>query len=157
LLQCCASANRGRREDRVHAAPAVSCASCTKKCAHEHTGSAETIRPSLRNGFNGFLRALPGDEFLLSPSSRGLMALLEARLGPQNLRGLDTSNGCQNHTTSPSATCAARPRAGWLLTGSVEEPPCHRLARRRLCVHRTRTTFVTIAKRPSFGRDGASL
>ena len=29
--------------------------------AHEHTGSAEAVRPSLRNGFNGFLRALPGD------------------------------------------------------------------------------------------------
>jgi hypothetical protein len=25
----------------VRAAPAVSCAKCTKKCAHEHTGSAE--------------------------------------------------------------------------------------------------------------------
>jgi len=28
-------------------------------------------RPSLRNGFNGFLRALPGDRALLSPSPRG--------------------------------------------------------------------------------------
>jgi hypothetical protein len=26
---------------------------CTKQNAHEHTGSAEAIRPSLRNGFNG--------------------------------------------------------------------------------------------------------
>ena len=32
---------RGRRECRVHAAPAVSRARCTRKCAHEHTGSAE--------------------------------------------------------------------------------------------------------------------
>ena len=32
---------RGRRECRVRAAPAVSCARCTRKCAHEHTGSAE--------------------------------------------------------------------------------------------------------------------
>jgi hypothetical protein len=46
--------NRGRREDRVRAAPAVSCAMCTKKCAHEHTGSAESIRPSLRNGFTAY-------------------------------------------------------------------------------------------------------
>ena len=29
-----------------------------QKNAHEHTGSAEASRPSLRNGFNGFLRAL---------------------------------------------------------------------------------------------------
>src|SRR4051812_15818248 len=41
MLEMCAPENRGRREDRVRAAPAVSCAKCTKKCAHEHTGSAE--------------------------------------------------------------------------------------------------------------------
>jgi hypothetical protein len=35
----------------VRAAPAVSCAKCTKESAHEHTGSAEAIRHSLRNGF----------------------------------------------------------------------------------------------------------
>src|SRR5258707_10395613 len=33
--------NRGRREDRVRAAPAVSCAICAQEHAHEHTGSAE--------------------------------------------------------------------------------------------------------------------
>jgi hypothetical protein len=32
---------RGRREDRVRAAPAVSCAKVANKNAHEHTGSAE--------------------------------------------------------------------------------------------------------------------
>ena len=46
--------NRGRREDRVRAAPAVSCARCTKQNAHEHTGSAEAVRPSLRNGFTAY-------------------------------------------------------------------------------------------------------
>src|SRR6266700_1694386 len=46
--------NRGSRECRVRAAPAVSCARCTKKCAHEHTGSAEAIRHSLRNGFTAY-------------------------------------------------------------------------------------------------------
>src|SRR3982751_421668 len=45
---------RGRREDRVRAAPAVSCARCTSKNAHEHTGSAETLRPSPRNGFTAY-------------------------------------------------------------------------------------------------------
>ena len=48
------SSMRGRREDRVRAAPAVSCAICTKKCAHEHTGPAESIRPSLRNGSTAY-------------------------------------------------------------------------------------------------------
>jgi hypothetical protein len=49
------SKQRGRREDRVRAAPAVSCAMCTKRCAHEHTGSAETLRPSPRNGFTTYI------------------------------------------------------------------------------------------------------
>jgi hypothetical protein len=34
--------------------------------AHEHTGSAEAVRPSLRNEFNGFLRALPGDRLVVT-------------------------------------------------------------------------------------------
>src|SRR5258705_6815068 len=53
------SGMRGRREDRVRAAPAVSCAMCTKKCAHEHTGPAESIRPSLRNGLTAYAELSP--------------------------------------------------------------------------------------------------
>jgi hypothetical protein len=33
---------QGRRECRMRAAPAISCAMCTKKCAHEHTGQRRT-------------------------------------------------------------------------------------------------------------------
>jgi hypothetical protein len=50
---------RGRREDRVHAAPTVSCAKGRSKNAHEHTGSAETLRPSLRNGFTAYIVLSP--------------------------------------------------------------------------------------------------
>jgi hypothetical protein len=50
----CPHKNRGRREDRVRAAPAVSRAMCIKKCAPEHTGLAETLRPSPRNGFTAY-------------------------------------------------------------------------------------------------------
>jgi hypothetical protein len=63
-----------------------------------------------RNGFNGFLRALPGDEFLLPPSSAD-EGFVEARSGRLSLRRFSTSNGCQDHTTSPSATCAVRQHA----------------------------------------------
>ena len=60
---------RGRREDRVRAAPEVSCAKVANRNAHEHTGSAEAVRPSLRNGFNSLFRALPGEtRACLSPS-----------------------------------------------------------------------------------------
>src|SRR6476469_6010790 len=51
--------NRGRREDRVRAAPAVSCAVAHKERAHEHTGPAESIRPSLRNGFTAYFELSP--------------------------------------------------------------------------------------------------
>src|SRR5437660_7885994 len=88
--------NRGRREDRVRAAPAVSRAICANKSAHEHTGSAETLRPSLRNGFTAY--------FVLSPVS-GLFChrhprevLLPGNLTPASRR--------QDHTTSPSAPLA---------------------------------------------------
>ena len=50
---------RGRREDRMRAAPAVSCAKRAQKHAHEHTGPAEAIRLSLRNGFNGLYAISP--------------------------------------------------------------------------------------------------
>src|SRR5579872_2469884 len=66
------------------------------KKAHElvTTGSPEATRPSLRNGFNGFLRARPGDRAFLPPS-------------PARCVSIDTNlisaSGYQAHTTSPSA------------------------------------------------------
>jgi hypothetical protein len=43
---------------------------CDVKMAHEFvtTGPPESPGIPARNGFNGFLRALPGDRALLSPS-----------------------------------------------------------------------------------------
>jgi hypothetical protein len=48
----------GKAGRRMHPQPRVQV-----KKAHEQvtTGSPETIRPSLRNGFNGLFRALPGE------------------------------------------------------------------------------------------------
>jgi hypothetical protein len=63
----CPSKNRGRRESRVPFAPAASCAKVesTRVSHHRFTG---ITRPSLRNGFNGLFRALPGDRAFLPPS-----------------------------------------------------------------------------------------
>src|SRR6202165_387879 len=78
-------------------------AQCTRSLACEnktkHTSVVTTGPPGspgipARNGFNGFLRALPGDRAFLSPSS----ALLLADLTPASRR--------QNHTTSPSASAS---------------------------------------------------
>jgi len=58
-----------------------------------HHGYAETPGIPARNGFNGFLRTLPGDRAFLSPSP--LRSLLLTSLTPASRR--------QDHTTSPSA------------------------------------------------------
>src|SRR5437764_9459404 len=62
-----------------------------KAYEHSHHGHTGDTRHSPRNGFNGFLRALPGDRACLPPSS----ADCSANLMP--------ASGHQNHTTSPSA------------------------------------------------------
>jgi len=69
-----------------------------KAYEHSHHRFAGRARPSLRNGFNGFLRALPGDRAFLPPSP--------ARSSPANLT---PASGRQDHTTSPSASGVARP------------------------------------------------
>ena len=86
----------GRRECRAPGAPAASRGvKNTRVSHHGHTGNA---RHSPRNGFNGFLRDLPGDRAFLSPSPpRSLL-----------LEGLMPASGHQNHTTLPSADPRAR-------------------------------------------------
>ena len=91
-----------------------------------HHRFAGNPRPSLRNGFNGFLRALLGEPGLLSPSQAAMRSIV-ARL--------ISASGYQDHTTSPSAALS--------------------FVFRHRCVHRLpRQRFVTIAKRPSlWARD----
>jgi hypothetical protein len=82
---------RGRREDRVHAAPEVSCAIRTKENAHEHTGSAEASRPSLRDGVTVYRALTPVTGFVATVAG----GILPANLTP--------ASGRQDHTTSPYA------------------------------------------------------
>src|SRR6202165_1161018 len=76
--------------------PGAQCArsrACSVENTHvSHHGHTGITRHSPRNGFNGFLRALPGDPAFLPPSP----ALLSANLTP--------ASGRQDHTTSPSAS-----------------------------------------------------
>jgi len=76
--------NRGRREDRVLAAPAVSCAKCAKN-AHEHTGSAEAFRPSLRSGFTAY--------FVLSPVNGSFATVIPEKLASQELGASTAASG----------------------------------------------------------------
>jgi hypothetical protein len=68
---------------------------CIKENAHEHTGSAEAVRPSLRNGLTAY--------FVLSPVT-GLFATV-GRIGFSTFTALAPASGRQDHTTSPCAQC----------------------------------------------------
>ena len=76
---------RGRREDRVHAAPAVSCAIAHRKRAHEHTGSAETLRPSLRSGVTAY--------FVLSPVNGSFATVAAQGMNPMQLDASTAASG----------------------------------------------------------------
>src|SRR5947199_6742943 len=80
----------------MRAAPEVSCAVYPKKGAHEHTGAAENIRHSLRNGFTAYNVISPVSHALLPPST--------------------PTSGRQDHTSLPYALAARVSR-------SLKRPP----------------------------------
>ena len=133
LLERSVPRERGSRECRVHAAPAVSCAKCTKESAHEHTGSAETLRHSLRNGFTAY--AVISPETNSSCLRRCRLDGYPIRLDRDRHRQLGTSNGCRDHTVLPYASapfvCAPVDRSRETRP-AITSP----LARRRCRVHR---------------------
>jgi hypothetical protein len=92
-----------------------------QKNAHEHTGSAETLRPSPRNGFTAYNA--------LSPVTGLFATVIPEKLASQEL---DASIGAPG--PHDFAVRIARARLSRAL-----RPP-----------HLT-ATFVTIATRPSFG------
>jgi hypothetical protein len=72
-----------------------------RKNAHEHTGSAETLRHSPRNGFTTYavLSSATNSSCHRHRRIKGCLG----PVGPTRLRRFDTSNGCQNHTVLPYA------------------------------------------------------
>jgi len=116
---------RGRRESWAPDAPAASRASekSTRASHHRFTGS---IRPSLRDGFNGFLRALPGEP--------GFLATIPSATR-KRCRRVDASVGASGpHVFAVRAA----PFVSRYTRG-------HRIPR---------STFVTIAIRPSCSEAG---
>ena len=69
----------------VRAAPAVSRAKCANKSAHEHTGSAEAFRPSLRNGFTAY--------FVLSPVNGSFATVAAQDIGLARLDASTAASG----------------------------------------------------------------
>ena len=87
----CSSENRGRREDRVRAAPAVSCASLHKEMrtrAYRFSGGNPAFPAQWFTAY-----------FVFSPVT-GFLATVAPRCDSQNLA---PASGRQDHTTSPSA------------------------------------------------------
>ena len=83
---------RGRREDRVLAAPAVSRAICANKNCTRAYRAAGTLRPSLRNGFTAY--------FVLFPENGSFASVVREKLALTNLTPAPRR---PNHTTSPYA------------------------------------------------------
>ncbi len=120
--ELCPSKDRGRRESRVSDAPAASCAKV------ESTRVVTTGSPD-PSGFpcTMVLTAY----FVLSPVTGSFATVASQISGASNPvermhipQDLTPASGRQNHTTSPSATCIVRLRAGLSLTGN---PPCDHL------------------------------
>jgi hypothetical protein len=63
-----------------------------------HSGGTGIIRHSPRNGFNGVLRALPGDEFLFATVTSQIEWLRGPGWVAKTSARLSISNGCQDHT-----------------------------------------------------------
>jgi hypothetical protein len=90
--------------------------------AHEHTGHTGYTRHSPRNGFTAY--------FVLSPANRAFLPPSPAEMTSANLT---PASGCQDHTTSPSASGASS------VAPSASTAP--------------HPAFVTIANAPFVGRD----
>jgi hypothetical protein len=119
---------RGSRKCRMHAAPAVSCARLCEESAHEHTGSAEALRHSLRNGFTAYSALSPATNSFLSPSPRRLTIGRDPVGSTQSPRGLASATDARttrlrrtlwrrsscapvgrSRETRPANTCAPTP------------------------------------------------
>ena len=69
----------------MRAAPAVSCAIAHKERAHEHTGPAESIRPSLRSGSTAYS--------VLSPVNGSFATVAPKKLASQELDASTAASG----------------------------------------------------------------
>src|SRR5260370_21172909 len=151
----------------MRAAPAVSCAKIVQRNAHEHTGSAEAIRHSLRNGFTAYGALSPATNSSCHRHRR-IGGFSRPGWADPNLRRFATSNGCQNPTFLPYAATRLRQKA-WPGFGAVRPARCRPLTENRpannLRADAAASTasppaFVTIAIRPSCrertGRTGSA-
>jgi hypothetical protein len=146
----------GSRECRTLGASAAACA-VVESTRVSHHGHAGNVRHSPRNGFNGFLRALPGDRACLPPSpprssaSRELDASVGAS-GPHDFAVRKPSafvNALLASTAScpASVTISSRPSVGQ--DGGDKQAICVRRKRKYFC-KRDWTAQITLIPRENF-------
>ena len=128
---------RGRREDRVRAAPAVSCAIAQTKTHMsiqvKRRASGLPCAMALR-----LMPRSPRRRILLFVTVISGLTVLENPVGFKNLRRLDISNGCQDHTVLPYASApfvcvlliAHRPKARPAITFHARRCRVHRIPSR---------------------------
>ena len=85
---------------RTHGPPA------NKKAGGSHHGFSQISRHSLRNGFNGVLRALPGD-FIASVIARFVTAQLGASVGAPGPHGFAVRVGIVRPRTQGTRAIAS--------------------------------------------------
>src|ERR1700736_1782379 len=92
----------------LHPQPRVQCVGSTRVSSPR--SHRETPGIPARNGFNGFLRTLPGDRAFLSPSSRGL-SHARTRSGRHASARLDAGVEASGPHDFAVRVSAGRPRA----------------------------------------------
>ena len=101
--------SRGRRECRGVRCPRGLVRKKVESDAHEHTGSAETLRHSLRDGLTAYAKLAPATNSVLVTVA-GELTAGSYRLVRLRLRRLDISHGCQAHMVLPYAANPASPK-----------------------------------------------
>jgi hypothetical protein len=141
--------NRGRREHRVHAAPAVSCANLHKgkrTRAYRFSGGNPAFPAQWLTAYN----VLSGDRACLTPPPReyGFVRPVGLAKPPRDLTPTVEASGPHDFAVRRSAV---RLRAQGITHGN---PPCDSCARGHRRVHRIPPRVNDDGQRPSVGRDG---
>ena len=110
----------GKTGCALHPRSRVQCA--FSKSAHEHTGSAETLRPSLRNGFTAYIALSPATNSSCHRRQR-INGLSKTRLGSKTSTGLTPATGART-----TRFCRTRPRVR-LARSRVHRSPVQRSRR----------------------------
>ena len=112
------------RETREHGMPGARCTrglvcKVVRRNAHEHTGSAEALRHSPRNGFTAYAVLSPENRALLSPSPHGNWHVGPVGLSapPQDLTPTAEASGPHDFAVRRSAV---RLRAQAIAHGSIK-------------------------------------